>query len=419
MINDSGSARMKAITNLLTIMTLVTVVHAARGDESWEIRGKVVDEQGELIDDFVAAIYWSANGKLWDDSGNPIKFNQTNLGEYWNDEGVLEPFPDRLATGMGAGQFKVTVEKRPRVAIFVTDSMRRNGGYVAVEKNTADKPVTVTLRPLVRVTGSIYCSEANRTPGWTLAVVRMPGDMENYLQFIRCGSIKGQFSFLLPPGKFDLEVHSEFPDAHMPKPIERKNRDAPRDMPKYLSGIRIEVPRGQTVLDLGMLDVVPNESDTLDYVSQFYGKKPPELAITDARGVPKNVKLADFRGKWVLLDFWGLSCVPCINVGLPKLSKFYEEHKTDRDRFEILAICNNWNDDVRTMKEFDRLAAPIVDAKWDGKPLPFPILIDGDGKTFEAYGVGSVPTTLLIDPDGNLLNGNDEVLAEKLREDRR
>ncbi len=409
---------MKAIANPLAILALATAVYAAETNESWEIHGQVVDEQGKPVEDFVAATFWSANGKQWDDAGKYINADQANLGKYWKEEGTLAPYPPGLATRTGAGKFKVTVEKRARVSIFITDITRQHGGYLVVERREADKPVTFTLLPLVRVTGNIYCSEAKKTPGWTMAVVHPPGDMEGSLQFIHCGSVQGRFSFLLPPGKFDLDVYSELPDAHMPKPDERKTSDAPVDMPKYLMGIRIDVPRGQPALDVGLLDVVPNDSDTLDYFSRFYGKRAPELGISDARGVPKNVKLADFHGKWVLLDFWGLNCMPCINVGLPKLSKFYEEHKTDRDRFEILAICNNWNDDVRTIAEFDRLAAPIVDAKWGGKQLPFPILIDGDGNTFKAYGVNGVPTTLLVDPDGNLVKGGEEMLSEKLREKR-
>ena len=83
--------------------------------------------------------------------------------------------------------------------------------------------------------------------------------------------------------------------------------------------------------------------------------------------------------------------------------------------FEILAVCNDW-DGVKTMKEFDELAAPIIKEAWDGKPLPFPVLLDGDGKTLEAYGINAVPTTLLIDPDGNLVKDGDErMLEEKLK----
>ena len=225
---------MKAIANILAILAIVTAVHAAEPDESWEIHGNVVDQQGNPVENFVAATYWSANGKQWDDDGKIMKFDEAELGEFWKEEGVLEAFPPHLAMRMGAGQFTVKVDKLPRVSIFVTDSIQQCGACVSVEKSAGDRAVTVTLVPLVRVTGKVYCSEAKKAPGWTMAIIHPPGDMGNFLQFIRCGSINARFSLLLPPGKFDLDVYSERPDAHMPKPIQRKKRDAPADMPNYV-----------------------------------------------------------------------------------------------------------------------------------------------------------------------------------------
>src|SRR5207244_7240029 len=116
-----------------------------------------------------------------------------------------------------------------------------------------DAPVKIVLKPLIRVTGRITCKEANKTPGWTLAVVHPPGDFGNYKHFTQCGSTSGRFSFLLPPGDFDFDISGSDPDSRMPKPHERI--DAPKDMPPYLSGIRVAVSERQSKIDLGTIDL--------------------------------------------------------------------------------------------------------------------------------------------------------------------
>ena len=119
----------------------------------------------------------------------------------------------------------------------------------------------------------------------------------------------------------------------------------------------------------------------------------------------------------MLLDFWTLWCGPCIHQSLPSLTKLYTEHAQDRDRFEILSICVTAAEKITTIEEFDRRAAPLVEEVWSGKPLPFPVLIDGEGKTGAVYGIISYPTVLLIDPDGHLVKfGDEEFLADKLGE---
>ena len=66
---------------------------------------------------------------------------------------------------------------------------------------------------------------------------------------------------------------------------------------------------------------------------------------------------------------------------------------------------------------FDALAAPLIKDFWAGKQLPFPVLVDGEGKTSSVYGIRSWPTVLLINPDGHLVkDGDEKVLAEKLKE---
>jgi thiol-disulfide isomerase/thioredoxin len=420
--------------NILAIVILVGATQADGSDKSWQIQGQVIDEQGMPVDDFDAAGYWSANGNQWDESGERKKVSGlSDAGKLWKDEGMLAAHPNLIAKRLPEGRFSLIVDDRPRISVFAVDKRRERGGYISVGRSAAAKPVTITLVPLVRVTAKVYCSEAGRTPDWSIAVIHPPGDIANYLHFTHCGSVRGEISLLLPPGKYDFDVYSSSPDASMRAPKYQKGNDpkAPRlivdaletlaslNLDRPVRGIRVEVPSGKSALDLGVLNVaLPKDKDGIarDY-SQFNGKEPPELAITDARGVPKGVKLADFRGKWVLLDFWAVWCGPCVHVGLPELTKFYEEHAADRGRFEILAICNTEQEKARTIEAYDAIAAPIVEKVWAGKQLPFPVLIDGEGKTSGVYGIQSWPTVLLIDPEGHLVkNGDHTTLAEKLKE---
>jgi len=102
---------------------------------------------------------------------------------------------------------------------------------------------------------------------------------------------------------------------------------------------------------------------------------------------------------------------------LPKLMKFYEEHEKDRDKFEIIAFHDARASSIEDMEKKlkDR---GIVEKKWGGKDLPFPVLIDSTGETIKAYGISAFPTMVLIDPKGNLVGkSNERELLKKIMEE--
>src|SRR5262245_18625273 len=152
-----------------------------------------------------------------------------------------------------------------------------------------------------------------------------------------------------------------------------------------------------------------------DY-TQHFGETPPRWHITDARGVRKDVQPSDFKGKWLLVDFWGFGCVPCLKTGLPKLMAFYEKHAAHRDRFEILAICIDPDEEVKTIADVGRRLELIVKHVWGGKSVLFPVLLAASFQTWERYGLSGMGEVLLIDPEGRLVKGDETVLAEKLKD---
>jgi hypothetical protein len=94
--------------------------------------------------------------------------------------------------------------------------------------------------------------------------------------------------------------------------------------------------------------------------------------------------------------------------------EFYEAHKADRERFEILAFHDA---SAKTFEELDEKLKPVVEKRWKGKSLPFPILLDASGQTVKAYGIQAFPTIVLIDPEGRVVKrGSEAMLEEKLKE---
>jgi hypothetical protein len=95
---------------------------------------------------------------------------------------------------------------------------------------------------------------------------------------------------------------------------------------------------------------------------------------------------------------------------LPRLIDFYEEHRAHHDKFEILAFHD------ASAKNFGELDPKLVEIRaklWNGRELPFPILLDASGATIKAFGINSFPTTILINPEGKLVGQMADAELEK------
>jgi peroxiredoxin len=114
--------------------------------------------------------------------------------------------------------------------------------------------------------------------------------------------------------------------------------------------------------------------------------KPGSAAIDftcqDLKG--QTWSLDKIKGKIVLLRFWTDWCPYC-RYEMPVIENYYR--KFNRDGFVVLAV---------NVKQSPQVAEAFA-AQLD---VTFPILIDGDGKVAQSYGIYSIPTNFLIDRQG-------------------
>lgn len=137
--------------------------------------------------------------------------------------------------------------------------------------------------------------------------------------------------------------------------------------------------------------LIPNASKNTEGILNEQSYKAPEFVGLENWINSSPKKLSDYKGKVVLIDFWTYSCINCIRTQ-PYLKDWYATYKDSG--FEIIGVHAP---EFAFERNPDNVRKAVKAAG-----LEYPIALDNDFATWNAYGNQFWPGTYLIDKDGNV-----------------
>ena len=139
--------------------------------------------------------------------------------------------------------------------------------------------------------------------------------------------------------------------------------------------------------------------ENIAFMRNIKGNSAPDFEFETIDG--KKGKLSDYRGNYMLLEFWSVGCGPCI-AEIPNLKETLE--KFGPKGFDILSICMTRNMAEDKFIEF-----------MDEKEITWTTVLEGDDPSIsKRYKIYGVPTFFLIDPEGKVVNLGAEIRGERL-----
>jgi thiol-disulfide isomerase/thioredoxin len=258
-------------------------------------------------------------------------------------------------------------------------------GFVVVKASNLGKKIELKLTPACRVHGRIKSTELTnlgQKVEWTNVYVTYVCDPWLYNQSSSCSSRHGMFKFLLPNGKYKLDAY----------------------------GTRLYHKQEEVEVKVEQKELKINFDLPADRLGHLIGNQAPELQQIKGWINSEPIKLADLRGKVVLLDFWFTSCGSCV-AAMPHLIDLYEKYHD-----KGLVIIGIHDDSMNSVKELEEKIEQLSKDRWKDRKIPFPVALDGGGEckiegtqlstsgaTTAAYGINGFPTMVLIDKEGRVV----------------
>ena len=143
---------------------------------------------------------------------------------------------------------------------------------------------------------------------------------------------------------------------------------------------------------------VPGET-VLDTADERDEVKAPDFTVQDEK--MNRVKLADFKGKPIIINFWATWCGPC-KMEMPYFEEAYNQYK-DKINFMMVNLTDGQRDTIDSVRNF------IENNKYT-----FPVYYDTEYSAANAYRTYQIPVTVFIGSDGMIKNMHTGSLRESM-----